>query len=111
MLPLTAIQVEQITALANEQSLTFTIHSNHIIALKLHQQCHFYENLCPHQNKRLANESMHCFDETFSLIECQFHSAQFNPTSGECVSGPCLGLSLKQYQLTEQNGEYYLVTT
>ncbi|SBS35103.1 Rieske [2Fe-2S] domain protein [Marinomonas aquimarina] len=108
---LSAHQVAQIQALKNEQNLTFTIDNTHILALKLDNQCYFYENLCPHLNKRLANDSMHCFDDSFCLIECQFHSAQFNPASGACVSGPCLGESLKAYKLTEQQGLFYLLTT
>lgn len=111
MLQLTQDQFDRVNALSNEQSLIFTIDAIHILALKFEGQCYIYENLCPHLHKRLANESMHCFDESYSLIECQFHSAQFNPTSGACVSGPCLGESLKRYQLNEQAGQFYLLTT
>lgn len=111
MLQLTLDQVDQLNALNNEQSLTFSIDSLKLLALRFQNQLYLFENLCPHAHKRLANDSMHCFDETFSLIECQFHSAQFNPVSGACVSGPCLGESLKQYQLIEQAGQYYLLTT
>ncbi|WP_417552933.1 Rieske (2Fe-2S) protein [Marinomonas fungiae] len=111
MLQLTRDEVEKIQTLSNEQNLTLTLNGTHILALKFNGQYHIYENHCPHLNKRLANDSIHCFDETFTLIECQFHSAQFNPTSGACVSGPCLGQSLKRYQLTEQEGQFYLLAT
>lgn len=111
MLQLTVAQVEKIQSLCNEQSITFTVAATHVLALKFEGQCYLYENLCPHLHKRLANDSFHCFDDSYSLIECQFHSAQFNPTSGACVSGPCFGQSLKRYQLTEQTGKFYLLTT
>lgn len=108
MLTLSELQADTILALGNEQSYVFDIGLEHFLALRFDNKLYIYQNLCPHLNKQLANSSFHCFDDSISLIECQFHSAQFNPATGVCVSGPCLGEKLKGFVVTEKEGVFYL---
>ncbi|WP_417505540.1 Rieske (2Fe-2S) protein [Marinomonas gallaica] len=111
MLVLSNIQNDTIHTLKNEQSYVFDVNSQHFLALMLNNSLFIYQNLCPHLNKRIANDSFHCFDETFSLIECQFHGAQFTPEKGECVSGPCLGERLQRFIITEVDNVFCLLPT
>ena len=52
-----------------------------------------YLNHCPHQGKQLYLGG-EAFDPTLEQLKCQAHGAIFELTSGQCVSGPCLGDSL-----------------
>ena len=103
---LSPLQYHEVQQLARYQSLIFELDGDSYIAIKCRKGIHIYQNRCPHQNKRLA-ESNGC-DESDSLLECQHHGAQFLPSTGECVSGPCLGQKLNAYSLKEDLNGFYL---
>ncbi len=53
-----------------------------------------YINSCPHARVTLnwANEKF--FDYDYNFVQCSMHGALFDPLSGYCIWGPCVGESL-----------------
>ena len=54
-----------------------------------------FENSCPHQGRRMDYAAGQFLTSDSGTIVCPAHGAEFNPESGLCVNGPCLGQSLK----------------
>ncbi len=56
-----------------------------------------YQNRCPHWAVPVG------FDEENFLegndIVCPMHGARFNPATGECWSGPCIGEGLEKFEV------------
>ena len=53
-----------------------------------------YVNRCPHVGTELDWVPGVIFDKDLPLLSCATHGALFDPKTGRCVSGPCLGRSL-----------------
>ena len=62
-----------------------------------------YVNVCPHAGRRLDWAPGQFLIEDGYLI-CAAHGAMFTLGSGECVAGPCRGLSLVRVEV-ETDGE------
>lgn len=60
-----------------------------------------YLNQCAHLFLELDWENGEFFDLSGDYIMCANHGALFEPASGECVSGPCYGASLRRVPVTE----------
>jgi len=58
-------------------------------------QQYAYQNNCPHRGMQLDWAPGEFFDEAGRYLICSTHGALFEPQSGKCVSGPCIGQSLK----------------
>ncbi len=54
-----------------------------------------YENICRHQALPLdyGDGGFFCPEKTFLL--CRNHGAEYDPSTGLCVRGPCQGASLR----------------
>jgi nitrite reductase/ring-hydroxylating ferredoxin subunit len=105
---LSQLQSDTINALKDHECIAMEVASQELVVFNLHGQRFAFRNRCPHQNKKLLTDQSHCFDETFSLVECPLHGAQFLPSSGACVSGPCLGHKLERYQFIWQDDDLFL---
>ena len=77
-----------------------------LIYFKKH--CYAYENSCPHTGVNLnwQKEQFFSFDGLF--LQCSLHGALFEPASGVCVYGPCLGESLKSIHIVNEDGIVYV---
>lgn len=66
-----------------------------------------YENSCPHTGVSLnwQKEQFFSFDGCF--LQCSLHGALFEPNSGECIRGPCLGERLKAINILIENDVVY----
>jgi len=53
-----------------------------------------YLNSCPHTQVNLSWSPNQFFDIESQFIQCSLHGALFDPSSGVCLRGPCLGRSL-----------------
>jgi len=72
-------------------------------------QFHAYRNACPHTGVTL-NWAPHQFlDIEGQLIQCGMHGALFEPVTGLCIRGPCLGQSLTRLPIRVIEGDIYLV--
>lgn len=68
------------------------------------QQCHAYENSCPHTGVNLNWQKEQFFSVDGLFLQCCVHGALFEPDTGLCVRGPCQGQSLKPLKIINKNG-------
>jgi nitrite reductase/ring-hydroxylating ferredoxin subunit len=59
-----------------------------------------YANICPHWNVDLDLGDNRFFDERRQAIVCRNHGALFQPETGQCRAGPCLGAYLERFEVT-----------
>lgn len=69
---------------------------------------HAYVNSCPHTGAPLDFPEGHFLTAEKDFIQCKIHGALFKRDSGACVSGPCVGQSLRQVPVDVVNGEVFL---
>ena len=66
-----------------------------VFALRSGGQVHVWRDLCPHHGSTpLAWRRDAYLNGDGTRIVCSAHGAQFEPATGLCVLGPCLGQSL-----------------
>lgn len=58
-----------------------------------------YENVCRHIPITLDYGDSTFFNASGTHFVCQTHGATYEPLSGKCVSGPCVGASLKPLRI------------
>ncbi len=69
---------------------------------------HFaYMNRCPHTGITLDWVNNQFFSSDTRYLMCATHGAVFEPPTGECVWGPCFGLSLQSVPLEIEAGQIY----
>jgi len=73
-------------------------------ALNWQGQYYCYSNSCPHTNVNLNWTANQFFDLDTQYIQCSLHGALFDPQSGLCLRGPCLGESLIALPILIQDG-------
>ncbi|HMF50019.1 MAG TPA: Rieske 2Fe-2S domain-containing protein [Candidatus Saccharimonadales bacterium] len=65
-----------------------------------YEGAHFaYINRCPHTGITLDWVNNQFFSSDNRYLMCATHGAVFEPPSGECIWGPCFGLSLQNVPL------------
>ncbi len=67
-----------------------------------------FMNMCPHFDVPLNNQPGEFFTSDGSKFMCMFHYAKFEFSDGECVEGPCEGLSLERIPLNFTSGKVYI---
>lgn len=69
---------------------------------------HFaYVNRCPHTGMTLDWVDNQFFSSDNRYLMCATHGAVFEPPSGECIWGPCVGLSLQRLPIDIKDGQIY----
>lgn len=66
-----------------------------------------YLNECAHVARPLDWDDNNFFTEDKKLLVCSSHGAVYNPETGECVSGPCLGESLQCVHIEVADGKIF----
>lgn len=93
------------------KSKKFTLRRGHreLEALLVNfQGQHFaYINRCPHTGITLDWVNNQFFSSDNRYIMCATHGAVFEPPTGECIWGPCLGLSLQSVPVEIEEGRIY----
>ena len=70
-----------------------------------------YRNACPHTGGELDWNEGDFLDADGRLIVCATHGALFEPSTGYCELGPCVGASLEAFGLQiDDDGDGALVT-
>ena len=77
-------------------------------AIAFQGQVYAYQNCCPHLGTELDWQPGEVFDETGLYLICATHGAAFEPDSGRCIGGPCLGASLKKIAVKVENNQVVL---
>jgi nitrite reductase/ring-hydroxylating ferredoxin subunit len=68
-----------------------------------------YENLCPHQGRRMDYAAGQFLITDSGNIVCPSHGAEFKPENGLCINGPCLGESLKTIQIKTNEEDIFAI--
>lgn len=69
---------------------------------------HAYENRCAHVPIELDWEPGKFFDQSGLYLICSTHGATYEPDTGLCVAGPCVGKRLKKLTVSERDGHIYI---
>lgn len=71
---------------------------------------HFYayENSCPHTGVTLNWQEGQFFSHDGLFIQCSLHGALFEPNTGVCIRGPCLGDCLKSINIEVTDDAIYI---
>lgn len=80
--------------LPEASSRGFNLEGQKLFAVRRNNQAYVYANRCPHRGVALEWQPDQFLDQSASLIQCASHGALFLIENGECVEGPCAGLSL-----------------
>ena len=64
-------------------------------------------NRCPHTGITLEWVDNQFFSSDQRYLMCATHGAVFEPPTGECIWGPCLGLSLQSVPVEIEDGRIY----
>lgn len=93
--------------LGHAESLEFTLPQNlarktvgqvlattEAFVVNWHGEYRAYLNSCPHTRVSLNWGPNQFLDPEFQFIQCTMHGAIFEPLTGLCLRGPCLGQSL-----------------
>lgn len=67
-----------------------------------------YENVCRHIPITLDYGDDRFFTRDGKHFICQSHGALYEPLTGECVGGPCVGEKLKMVKVVEEDGVVWL---
>jgi nitrite reductase/ring-hydroxylating ferredoxin subunit len=65
---------------------------------------HAYRNVCPHAGNFLNWKQDAFLTRDKTLIMCAAHGALFDPASGVCVAGPCVGRALQTVPVSIEAG-------
>lgn len=66
-----------------------------------------YENVCRHLPISLDYGDAHFFNPAQTHFICQTHGATYEPLTGKCIAGPCVGASLKPLKIEVINDEIW----
>lgn len=66
-----------------------------------------YINRCPHTGITLDWVDNQFFSSDQRYLMCATHGAVFEPPTGACIWGPCLGLSLQRVPIEIDAGRVY----
>jgi nitrite reductase/ring-hydroxylating ferredoxin subunit len=78
-----------------------------LILLRRGEHVSAWLNICPHAGRRL-DWSPGKFLLSKGMLVCAAHGACFGVDTGECVSGPCKGESLRAVPVRVEQGEVLL---
>lgn len=68
-----------------------------------------YVDRCPHAGVTLARRLDDYLTPSGSLIACSWHGALFEPATGRCLGGPCMGQALAPWPVRIEDG--WIVTS
>ncbi len=107
------VRVESVAQLEHGQARTFTFRRGGEdgagFVLRVHDDLVAFENRCPHWMVDLDMGEGRFFAERVQRIVCSNHGALFDPRTGLCEAGPCVGQALERFEL-ERDGDAAWVT-
>jgi nitrite reductase/ring-hydroxylating ferredoxin subunit len=74
-------------------------------ALRIDGRVVAYVNQCAHVAAEMDWQEGEFLDRERRYIVCAIHGATYEPASGRCVAGPCVGARLRAIEVTEHDGE------
>ncbi len=79
-----------------------------IFVVKVRGMICAYVNRCPHTGAPLNWLPDQFLDYAGELVQCALHGAQFRPSDGKCVRGPCRGQFLQALQVAIRQDVIYV---
>jgi nitrite reductase/ring-hydroxylating ferredoxin subunit len=73
-------------------------------AVRYHGAVAAYLNTCRHQSLMLDFGDARFFDDAYDALVCCHHGARYEPGTGVCVAGPCVGSRLTRLGIEERDG-------
>lgn len=70
-----------------------------LFVLRHQGRLHAWANACPHMGVPMAWRRHAYLNAAGTHVQCHAHGALFDPASGQCVQGPCLGQQLRRREL------------
>lgn len=67
-----------------------------------------YINSCPHTGATLNWQQGQFFNYNGEYVQCSLHGALFEPVTGKCIYGPCLGQHLVALDIVVEDDIVYL---
>jgi nitrite reductase/ring-hydroxylating ferredoxin subunit len=68
-----------------------------------------YLNRCAHVPVELDWQPNRFFDADGIVLLCSTHGAEYDPATGRCIGGPCVGRGLEPVAVAEIDGQVVLV--
>ncbi len=75
--------------------------------VRFNTKAYGYLNSCAHLPVELDWNPGHFFDESKDYLICATHGATYQPDTGRCISGPCVGAKLQPVAIFEDKGDIY----
>lgn len=66
-----------------------------------------YLNQCAHVPTEMDWQEGEFLDMDKRFILCSIHGATYEPETGQCIAGPCVGARLKPVQVQERAGQVH----
>ena len=66
-----------------------------------------YMNRCAHVPTEMDWKPGEFLDSDHRFIVCSMHGAVYEPTTGQCIAGPCAGQRLMAVDVVERAGQVY----
>lgn len=81
-----------------------------LFVVKFKSEVYAWKNSCPHINGAPMSWKKNAyFDFSKTLIQCAAHGALFEPSTGICVSGPCVGDCLDRVDfMVKHDGQIFI---
>lgn len=76
-------------------------------AVRFRGEVRAYLNRCAHVPMELDWQPGEFFDSDCRYLICGTHGALYEPSTGNCVLGPCKGRRLVKLQVQEQDGQVF----
>lgn len=103
------IRIVGLASLASGQALEFEFEREgerrEGFVLRHGSELSAFHNRCPHMGVDLDMGEGRFYSALTERIFCSFHGALFEPSTGECVLGPCVGDSLERFELELDDDE------
>lgn len=98
--------------IAPSESLAFyfDLNSKRIEGFVINQQGQYfaYMNRCRHMGITLDWDTHEFYTPDKESLICKTHGALYDPATGECIKGPCLGKSLHPLPISIQSDQILL---
>ena len=78
--------------------------------VRRNDQIFAYANICPHRRHPLDMVPDEFLIDDGRIVRCASHGALFNPETGLCLAGPCVGQSLMRLTARVDEDRNVLVT-
>lgn len=107
------IRVEGAGGLAHGEALKFAFVRDgqplEGFVLKFEQELVAYRNRCPHWTVDLDMGDGRFWSSKLDRIYCKTHGALFQPLTGLCDAGPCVGASLEKFEVEREGDDAVVV--